>query len=76
VEGIRRTVVVITDPNPATAGDYMFIQGGISATQRPGCTEDAATSPCAIDIKVGIFVKFKIDELVNDLHLSVDQFVR
>jgi hypothetical protein len=75
VGGIRRTVVVITDPNPATVGDYMFIQGGISAIQRPDCTEDAATSPCAIDIKVGIFVKLQ-DDLVNDLQLSVDQFVR
>jgi len=48
--GWHRTLVFIekkTDP-----GQDLFIRGGISNEQRPGCTNDARTSECAIDIRI------------------------
>nr|QJE50400.1 alpha amylase-related protein [Diaphanosoma celebensis] len=48
--GTSRTVVFIQ--KQTTPGQDMFIRGGIDDLVRPGCTQDAATSNCAIPIAV------------------------
>ncbi|KAK8732749.1 hypothetical protein OTU49_006906 [Cherax quadricarinatus] len=47
-EGVHRTVVFIY--KQTNEGQDLFIRGGIDGSQRPGCTQDAETDPCAIDI--------------------------
>ncbi|CAG0900963.1 unnamed protein product [Darwinula stevensoni] len=47
-DGIHRTVVFIH--KQTTDGQDMFATGGVGPDQRPGCTEDAETSECAISI--------------------------
>ncbi|XP_047486576.1 alpha-amylase-like [Penaeus chinensis] len=47
-EGIHRTVVFIQ--KQTNDGQDLFVRGGIDAGQRPGCTNDVSTDPCAIDI--------------------------
>ena len=50
VQGMSRTVVFLREvSNP---GQDVFIIGGISPAQRPGCSENAESSDCAIDISV------------------------
>jgi len=47
-EGYQRTVVqVMAQTMP---GQDLFVRGGIDHDQRPGCTENAATSACAVSI--------------------------
>jgi len=48
--GWHRTVILIE--KETAFGEDLFIQGGISDTQRPGCTGDARTSECALDIRI------------------------
>ncbi|KAK7067087.1 hypothetical protein SK128_022546 [Halocaridina rubra] len=46
VTGTARTVIFVHKmTNP---GQDLFIRGGIDSAQRPGCTSDAETDPCAI----------------------------
>ncbi|CAL4138325.1 unnamed protein product, partial [Meganyctiphanes norvegica] len=47
-DGIHRTVVFIK--KQTNGGQDLFVRGGIDASQRPGCTDDVNTDPCAIDI--------------------------
>lgn len=47
--GNRTVIFIQKQTNP---GQDMFIRGGIDHTVRPGCVEDASTSPCAIPIQV------------------------
>ena len=46
IEGEGRTVIMIKFSS--TVGQNGFIRGGISHDQRPGCTDNAAISDCAI----------------------------
>lgn len=48
--GTSRTVIFIQ--KMTAPGQDMFIRGGIDDLVRPGCTQDAATSKCAIPISV------------------------
>ncbi|XP_069188090.1 alpha-amylase [Procambarus clarkii] len=50
VTGTARTVVFVHDQT--SVGQDLFIRGGIDGSQRPGCTENAETDACAIDITV------------------------
>ncbi|KZS14665.1 Alpha-amylase 1 [Daphnia magna] len=47
--GNRTVIFIQKQTNP---GQDMFIRGGIDHTVRPGCVEDASTSPCAIPIQI------------------------
>ncbi|CAG0880034.1 unnamed protein product [Cyprideis torosa] len=47
-EGVARTIIFIE--KQTQSGQDLFVRGGISHDVRPGCSEDAATSACAIDI--------------------------
>ncbi|KAK8405762.1 hypothetical protein O3P69_001926 [Scylla paramamosain] len=47
-DGIHRTVIFMF--KQTNDGQDLFVRGGIDSAQRPGCTEDAETDPCAIDI--------------------------
>jgi len=55
---VQRTVVFIRFNSQV--GEYLFIKGGISTTQRPECSgaTSAATSPCAIPILVSLIINF------------------
>jgi len=48
--GWHRTVILIE--KETEFGEELFIRGGISEFQRAGCTDDARTSECALDIRV------------------------
>ncbi|XP_050716482.1 alpha-amylase-like [Eriocheir sinensis] len=45
---LNRTVVFLF--KETESGQDLFIRGGIDSAQRPGCTDDAETDPCAIDM--------------------------
>ncbi|CAG0879313.1 unnamed protein product [Darwinula stevensoni] len=47
-DGTHRTVIFIQQQT--MEGQDMFVRGGVGHDQRPGCTEDAATSACAISM--------------------------
>ncbi|KAK7085956.1 hypothetical protein SK128_005871 [Halocaridina rubra] len=47
IDGIHRTVVFMQ--KQTNVGQDLFVRGGIDAGQRPGCTSDVTTDPCAID---------------------------
>jgi len=48
--GWHRTVILME--KETTPGQDLFVQGGISEYHRTGCTEDARTSDCALDIRI------------------------
>lgn len=48
VDGIHRTVVFIK--KQTNEGQDLFVRGGIDGSERPGCTDDVSTDPCAIGI--------------------------
>lgn len=48
IDGVHRTVIFIQ--KQTNTGQDLFVRGGIDVSQRPGCTEDVTTDPCAIDI--------------------------
>jgi hypothetical protein len=58
--GNRTVVFIQKQTNP---GQDLFIRGGIDHTVRPGCVENAATSPCALPMKVKFNFLFKSFDL-------------
>lgn len=48
--GWHRTVILME--KETTLGQQLFLRGGISEDQREGCTGDARTSDCALDIRI------------------------
>ncbi|XP_050739705.1 alpha-amylase-like [Eriocheir sinensis] len=49
VTGQARTVVFVH--KQTSVGQDLFVRGGIDSEHRPGCTENAETDACAIDIE-------------------------
>ncbi|XP_064112997.1 alpha-amylase-like isoform X2 [Macrobrachium nipponense] len=49
VDGIHRTVIFMH--KQTIDGQDLFVRGGIGENQRPGCTDDVSTDPCAIDME-------------------------
>jgi len=48
--GWHRTIVIIE--KETHEGQDLFIRGGINDVQREGCSDDARTSECALDIRI------------------------
>ena len=65
--GNRTVIFIQKQTNP---GQDLFIRGGIDHSIRPNCVENAATSPCAIPMKVNR-LNCKNYELIESSRLAL-----